>query len=368
MPTQLLEKQAKTILNKYKHVDAWFWCKYGVNPYEGCEHACEYCDARSHKYNLHHDFEQTVYAKINAPQLLQKAIKNQPKDVVAFSGVTDPYQPAELKYEITRKCLQVLQEFSFPVFIATKSHLITRDLALLKKINQQSVVVVGFTITTFDKKQCNTFEPGASSSEERLRALGELAAAGILAGMLLIPVVPFILDTPENIEEVISRAKAAGAGFVLVGGGMTMRDRQQERFMHLLKTKYPELVNKYEKLYKGNYTPDHKYLNNLAKLSKKMTDKYEILDRIPRPVDFFPEPLQTNKKVAEALFYKTYQLELAGENNNIIWDFRKAAWAIDELREDIKLVYSAMGRRGLQKIPGVGEEVAVYVVEILKVL
>lgn len=367
MSTLIQEKEAKTVLNSYKHVDSWFWCKYSVNPYEGCEHACEYCDARSHKYHFHEDFEQTIYAKTNAPEILRKQIAKKQKDVVAFSGVTDPYQPAEKHYETTKKCLQVLSDLKFPVFIGTKSDLVLRDLDLLKKINEESACVVSFTITTFDEDYRKVFEAHAPSSVKRLQAMKKIAEAGIPTGVSFIPILPYILDTEENIDDVIHHAKAAGAQYVLTGS-LTMRDRQEQRFYTLLREKSPDLVEKYQMLYKGKYSPSCDYYKKLNKIIAKMLAKYDIPGRIPRPAKFFPHRVQVNKRVAEALHCKTYKLELGGGDSKEIWAYREAAWSIDELKEDIMLIYGAMGVKGLRKIPGVGEEIAKYVAEVLKAL
>ena len=367
MSTNYQEKEARTVLNNYKHVDSWFWCKYSVNPYEGCEHACEYCDARSHKYHFHEDFEQTIYAKTNAPEILRKQIAKKPKDIVAFSGVTDPYQPAEGKYEITKNCLKVLSDLGFPAFIGTKSDLVLRDLDLLREINDKSSALVEFTVTTFNKEHLKNLEPHATSSEDRLKALSKIAAAGIPAGVSLMPIVPYVLDNEENIEEVVRRSKEAGAQYVLVAG-MTMRDRQQERFFSLLKEKYPGLEEKYQELYKGKYNADHQYYSKLMRLCQKILEKYDMPSRSPRPVKFFSERLHLNKRVAEALHYKTYKMEMGGEEHYKIWAFREAAWAVDELKEEVQLIYKAMGKKGLLKIPGVGEDVATYITKIMKAI
>jgi DNA repair photolyase len=354
MPATILEKQTKTVLNKYRHVDAWFWCKYSVNPYEGCGHACEYCDARSHKYHLHPDFEQTIYVKTNAPELLRRQIAKKPKDIVALSGVTDPYQPAEEKSAVTRRCLEVLADLEFPVFVATKSDLILRDLDLLEKIHSRSAAVVAFTITTFDEKLSEIFEPGAPPPMERMQALMKIVAAGIPTGVLLIPILPYLTDREDNIERVVRRAHAAGAAFVLFGN-LTMRDAQQERLFALLRERYPELGPKYKALYKGQYVPAGKYLSRLYDLCGKVLAKYNMPARIARPVDFFPEKLRLNKRVAEALFYKTYQLEMGGAPSAKIWGFREAAWAADELQENLRLIYEVMGKRVCGKSPGLAK-------------
>ena len=111
MTVRYEEKEFKSILNKFKFIDGWFWCRYSLNPYNGCEHACTYCDSRSHKYHLQADFDQVIYVKAKAGEMLDKRISRARTllpDIVAMSGTCDPYQPAEAKYENTRQCLEVL--------------------------------------------------------------------------------------------------------------------------------------------------------------------------------------------------------------------------------------------------------------------
>ena len=117
-------KEFKTILNKYKFIDSWFWCRYSINPYNGCEFACTYCDSRSHKYHLQPEFDQFIYVKNNVGAMLDNRLRRARTllpDVVAIGGTCDAYQPAEADYKNTRQCLEVLLKYHYPVIISTKS-------------------------------------------------------------------------------------------------------------------------------------------------------------------------------------------------------------------------------------------------------
>ena len=163
--------------------------EYTVNPYGGCQHGCSYCYARFMKrYSGHREaWGEYVDVKVNAAEILQKEIKHKKPGDVWISGVCDPYQPLEIKYELTRRCLQILIENDWPVTVQTRSPLVLRDIDLLRK---SSKVEVGMSITTSDDKIRRLFEPYAPLVKERIRALGELHAAGIKTFVMIAPLLP----------------------------------------------------------------------------------------------------------------------------------------------------------------------------------
>jgi DNA repair photolyase len=177
------EVHSKTILSKSKVFD------YTINPYIGCQHNCTYCYARFMKrYSGHkEEWGEFVDAKINAPSLLQLEIERKKAGRVWISGTCDPYQPLEKKYELTRKCLDILSKHAWPVTIQTKSPLVNRDVDLLRKING---VEVGLTITTADERIRKMFEPNLSSIKERIETLWNLRSAGIRTFAMIAPLLP----------------------------------------------------------------------------------------------------------------------------------------------------------------------------------
>jgi DNA repair photolyase len=180
---KIKEIQAKNILSKSK---VYNWT---INPYVGCQHGCIYCYAKFMKRFSGHkeNWGEFVDVKINAPELLNQEIKKKKKGRVWVSGVCDPYQPVEKKYELTKKCLEILQENNWPVVIQTKSPLVLRDLELLKKFQK---IEVGFTITTGDEKIKQIFEPRTSSIEKRVQALERLHQEGIKTYAMIAPLLP----------------------------------------------------------------------------------------------------------------------------------------------------------------------------------
>jgi len=194
-----------------------------INPYRGCEHGCIYCFARpSHEYlgmSAGLDFETRILVKEDAPELLREEL-NSPKwkpQVIAISGVTDPYQPVERKLEITRRCLGVLAEFRNPVAIITKNHLVTRDVDHFAELARYNAVRVNLSITTLDPELARIMEPRASTPELRLAAIEQLAKAGVKVGVMAAPMIP-ALNEPE-MPKILKAARDAGAtdaGFVVL--------------------------------------------------------------------------------------------------------------------------------------------------------
>jgi DNA repair photolyase len=215
----------------------------GINPYRGCEHGCIYCYARStHEYlgfSAGLDFETKIFVKKRAPELLRKELsakKWQPQ-VIALSGVTDCYQPAERHFQVTRRCLEVLAEFRNPVGIITKNRLVTRDLDILKEMAAYDGVMVFISITTLDSKLARILEPRTSGSSDRLRALEALNAASVPAGVLVAPVIPALNDFEiPSILQAASQVGTRHAGYVV----LRLPGAVAPLFQRWLEQHYPE--------------------------------------------------------------------------------------------------------------------------------
>ena len=213
---------------------------YALNPYRGCEHACVYCYAPS---VIHWDkgkWGELVEAKVNLPRILSKELRAKKKGVVGLGTVTDPYQRAEKKYEITRQCLELLLMHDFPVCIQTKSSLVLRDMDLLKRFSN---IEVGVTLTALDENVREKLEPGASSVEERLMALSELSKNGIDTWVFLGPVMPFIPDV-EALVDAIARVNPK---YVLVDK-LRLKEGVWERVREFIAGFKPELLADYERI------------------------------------------------------------------------------------------------------------------------
>ena len=212
---------SRSILAKNTSPDLPF--TYSINPYRGCEHGCIYCYARpSHEYlgfSAGLDFETKIMVKLDAPQLLEAALRKkswQPQ-MVAFSGNTDCYQPAERRLEITRKCLEVFLKFRNPIGLITKNALVLRDMDILQEMVKFNLVHVMVSITSLDAELIRKMEPRTSTPEKRLEAIEKLARAGIPVGVNAAPIIPGLTD--EELPAILKAAEQRGAtsaGYILV--------------------------------------------------------------------------------------------------------------------------------------------------------
>lgn len=220
--TQFLPDLTQKIITYNDSPDVGF--DASVNAYRGCEHGCIYCFARpTHEYlglSAGLDFESKIMVKENAPALLRAELASRKwkPQVLAMSGVTDCYQPIERKFQLTRRCLEVLAEFRNPVCIITKNYLVTRDIDLLSQLASHQGAAVYISVTTLDPTLTPRLEPRASLPARRLQAIRELSAAGIPVGVLVAPVIPAITD--HEMPKIIEAAAEAGASF---GGYVPLR-------------------------------------------------------------------------------------------------------------------------------------------------
>ena len=362
---KISNKEFKTALNKLKYPDSWFWCRYTINPYSGCAHTCIYCDARSQKYYLDQDFENEVIVKTNLDKILDKRIKNSRTllpDVIGPGGVCDAYQPIELEVENTLKILKVIEKHKFPVNIATKSNLITRDMEILNSIANDTWCTVGFSITTMNEELAQFLEPYSSSPNERLAALTQIKqkAPNVQVGTYFMPIIPFLEDNDENLDAVIKKSKKAGADFILFSPGLTLRDTQADFFFKKLEgSKYNHVVKPLLNLYKGQLGPPKDYVYKMYQKLLTLCQKYDVAVREKRwiPKDY----RKWNYKISELLLVKDYMDELTSGKSNK--SFYWAGLTLNNLEESIIDVYK---RGKLAALKNFNSEVIEFVEPYLK--
>ena len=276
--------KAKTLLSTFKESpDDPFGIRYNMNIYRGCQHQCIYCDSRSTCYGIENFAD--ILIKENALELLEKELKSKrKKGTVGLGSMNDPYMPIEMKMELTRGALKLIKKYYFGVHVITKSNLVVRDIDLLKEISKV-YAAVSLTITAADDKLAREIEPVAPSSSERFEAIKKLADEGIYTGIVLTPVLPFITDNKENIEEIILKGKNAGAKYVLCWAGMTIREGQREYFYNELDKKFPGLKEKYVKRYGNRYSCPAPRHEELYKIFVDKCKKESIKTRM----DFYME-------------------------------------------------------------------------------
>lgn len=268
---------AKTIMSKVRYNgNQWFGIDYNMNLYRGCNHGCIYCDSRSEKYRIE-NFDRVRIKKDCILTLERELRKKKEKGVVGIGAMSDSYNKFEKEHKITRQALELLNKYNYGVSLETKSDLITRDVDILKKIVEKNNCIIKFTITTFDDELGKIIEPFVSSSSERFKALKELSSEGIFTGILLMPLLPYINDTKENILNMVREGSKNGAKFIYPGFGVTLRDIQKEYYLEKIERYFP----KEAKLFKENYS--HNYMNNIRnsreiwKVFTEECKKYNIL-------------------------------------------------------------------------------------------
>ncbi len=256
--------------------------RWTINPYRGCEFGCVYCYARyTHEFlELRDplDFERRIFVKRMAAEVLARTLSRTPvgDDAIAIGTATDPYQPAERRFELTRSMLKVLAELSgLTISITTKSALITRDLDLLRAIDRRSNLSVNFSLITLDRKLQRVLEPRATRPELRLRALAELAGAGIRCNVLVMPVIPGLSDDPRSVESVMRAAKAAGASNVW-WRALFLRPAAARRFIPFVRERFPKLAPRIDAFYARNAYPPKTYDEHLEALFTRLKAKYSF--------------------------------------------------------------------------------------------
>ena len=252
-----------------------------INPYRGCEFACKYCYARyTHEFMEMRDgvdFEQKIYVKQHAAALLRHDLRRvKPGESIALGTATDPYQPAERRYEVTRS---ILEEFSrhrgFELGIITKSNLVVRDLDLLVEVAIQNQLSLHVTITTLNTELARILEPRAPRPDLRLDAVRALASANLRVGLSCSPVIPGITDSPEDLESVVRAASEAGADYVFANP-LFLKPCSAAIFLPFLEVNFPRLAASYRERYQGRSFLPPEYGQVLSKLMTRLREKYGL--------------------------------------------------------------------------------------------
>ncbi|HYM56561.1 MAG TPA: radical SAM protein, partial [Solirubrobacteraceae bacterium] len=254
------EVRAKSALNRVPQASRMPF-GWTINPYRGCSHACLYCFARpTHEYldlNAGRDFEREIVVKVNVPEVLRAEL-GRPSwkgEHVALGTNTDPYQWVEGRYELMRGIWEAMRDFANPCSILTKSPLVLRDADLLREIAQRARVSACLSVPTLDEKSWRATEPHTPHPRARLEAVAELNRQGIPTGILIAPLMPGINDGPGQVERIVELAEEAGS--TSIGGqALFLRGSTREVFFDWLRAKRPDLVDRYEELYRyGAYVP-----------------------------------------------------------------------------------------------------------------
>ena len=254
--TEYFEIVSKSALNRVQHMGF----NWSLNPYQGCFHSCVYCFARAHAKLAERDpgagFSGRVGVKVNVPDLLRQELSRRRwrRETVAFGTATDPYQPIEGRYRITRRCLEAFRDYRTPIGLITKGTMVVRDIDVLLELSRRAKTTVAFSIPTIDEEVWARTEPGTPPPAKRLKVLKTLVDAGIEAGVGMAPILPGLSDSARQLEGTVAAAAEAGACF-LWANIVYLKPGTKEHFMEFLGRDYPQLLASYRGMFPGAYAP-----------------------------------------------------------------------------------------------------------------
>ena len=273
----------RTALNRVRGLPfAWT-----LNPYRGCTHGCHYCFARRYQAQLEmgpgDEFSSVILVKVNFPEVLRRELRrgSHGGELVALGTATDPYQPIEGRYRLTRRALEALAERPTPLALVTKGPLVVRDIDVLAALSRKTACTVSVSVPTVDEEAWRRLEPGTAHPLQRLRAVRALTDAGVDAGVLMAPIVPGISSAPARLEATVRAAADHGARFV--GAGLLyLEGGTRAHFLEFIAREYPALVEGYGRLYAGKYaTP--RYAEQVRAVLGTLRSRYGLAGRPLRP-------------------------------------------------------------------------------------
>lgn len=272
---------ARQIVTRSKADGSFYGYDYNMNIYRGCCHGCIYCDSRSDCYRVE-DFDR-VRAKKDALEIIGRELRaKRSGGVISTGAMSDPYNPFEQEQELTRGALELIDRYGFGISALSKSPLIARDVGLFQRIAHHSLVSLKLTITTADDALSQKLEPHVAPASVRFGAIRALADAGLFTGIAVVPVLPFLTDTDDNIRALVEMAAAAGAKYVYMETGVTLRANQRDYFFERLDKLFPGLADEYVLTFGNLYrctTPRHRALRKvLADACKKHGLLYRLGD------------------------------------------------------------------------------------------
>jgi DNA repair photolyase len=294
MPREIL---VKSVLNKTKRRDPWFLDDYTINPYSACSFNCLFCYIRGSKYGEH--MEEKLSIKTNALEVLDKQLKNRARKnqygIIVLSSATDPYLQIEKDTLLTRKILELILQYRFPVHVITRSNLVVRDFDLLKEINEKAILpanlpatlrhgaIITFSFSTTDDVIQKIFEPGATPPAQRLDAVKQSIAAGFHTGLSLMPLLPYISDTAEHLTKMFSIFNDLDVKYIFPASltlfGTNPSD-SKPLMLAAIRKHYPDLEAQYLKLYSYGFQPPKWYRDMVDKRAQANCQQFGIKNSI----------------------------------------------------------------------------------------
>jgi DNA repair photolyase len=292
------EEPCKSALNPVKGMGF----KWSLNPYMGCVHRCTFCYVRHFERRSDRPFDDrygtSIRVKTNVPEVLRRELARPSwaHEHVAIGAATDPYQPAEGRYRLTRACLEVLRDASNPFSVITRGPMIVRDLDVLVEASRRAQVSVTFSVPTLDEEVWRKTEPSTAHPRQRLRAITKLTDAGVDARVGMAPILPGISDRPEQLREVVRAAREAGATGIWANL-LFLRPGTREHFLSHLADDWPEQLAFYEELYAGRAYLGSEVQKPVRGEVARLAREYDVRDRRQTKLEPAPEPQQLSLAV-----------------------------------------------------------------------
>lgn len=274
MAPEYIPTTCVSALNNLKRENPYHW---DLNIYRGCEHGCTYCYALySHDYLNDGQFFSNVYVKTNIVEQLEKKLrmKSWKREVINLGSVCDSYQPAEATFKIMPEILKLLIKYKTPAIISTKSDLVLRDFELIDQLSRITYINIAATITTMDENVRRKIEPNASPSYKRFEMLQTFRKTNASVGVHMMPLLPYLTDTEDNLEALFAQTKASDILYALPGT-LNLRGKTKPYYLQFLKKEYPEFYDKTALLYRTG-SLDKEYKNTIHKRINKCISKYNI--------------------------------------------------------------------------------------------
>jgi DNA repair photolyase len=276
-----------------------------LNPYRGCTHGCHYCFARRYQTQFElgpdDDFSSVIFVKVNLVEVLKKELDKPSwiREQVAVGTATDPYQPIEGHYKLTRRSLEALLQAKTPIGLVTKGPMVVRDAEILEQLGRRAGCTVYMSVPTVDDDAWRALEPGTAPPLQRLRAVRQLREAGVNAGVLMAPVVPAFTTQPAKLEATIKAIADHGAAFV--GANLLyLKDGTKDHFMGFLQQQFPHLVASYNRLYAGAYAKSE-YVKAVRGMIDVLQQRYDVRRRRSRDEESVPQEKDSTEEERAAL-------------------------------------------------------------------
>lgn len=279
----IIEKVVKKAVNRSYFSDYMFTHMYSLSPYMGCAHGCTYCDGRAERYHLEGVFDKDIVVRKNIPDLLQATLPKlrETAPIHLSSGISDVYQQAEKKYNLTGRCSDLLSEYDFPVSVLTKSSLILRDIDNWIKVNKRSSFTLQMTLTTLDDKIRKKMEPHASAVEERLEVIKAFKDAGCNVGVYMMPLLPGITDDNKGIESTLEVLQELEVDYIIPWFVTLRPGRQKDFYLNGISKDYPELLPLYSDIYSENRVSGSSTLSYQNNFFSRIEHIFKGVDQLP---------------------------------------------------------------------------------------